>query len=288
MGEKLMFIESEDKTRLIRQMSQEAINLAMHGRWKEAVSVNQAIVENMPTNIDAYNRLGKAYMELSDFSKAIDAYNQVLVLSPNNSIAQKNLSRLLQLKASKVIAKEERSKAAPHQFIGEMGKAGVVALHNLAPGPILAKMAAGDIVYLKINGHKLTVVNEPGDYIGQVEPLHGPRLAKLMEGGNKYSAAVVSVDDNKVKVNIREIFQISSQKGRLSFPAKPVEGFQPHVKDTFLRHRNTEEEELLDDGEEGDYYGEEGAELIPEGFSILEEGIPIEDLAEEELLNGEQ
>jgi hypothetical protein len=283
-----MFIESEDKTRLIRQMSQEAINLAMHGRWKEAVSVNQAIVENTPTDIDAYNRLGKACMELSEFNKAIDAYNQVLVLSPNNSIAQKNLNRLLQLKLSKVVTKEDRAKAAPHQFIGEMGKAGVVALHNLAPGPVLAKMAAGDIVNLKINGHQLTVVNELGDYIGQVEPRQGHRLAKLIEGGNKYSAAIVSIDDSKGKVNIREIFQSPGQKGRLSFPAKPVEGFQPHVKDTFLRHRNAEEEELLDESEEGDYYGEEGAELIPEGFTILEEGIPIEDLAEEDLANGEQ
>jgi tetratricopeptide (TPR) repeat protein len=282
-----MFTESEDKTRLIRQMSQEAINLAMQGRWKEAISVNLAIIENMPTEVDAYNRLGKAYMELSNFDLAINSYNKVLEMDANNGIAQRNLSRLHQLKSSKVVTKEDHSKAAPHQFIGEVGKAGVVNLHNLGSGTVLAKMAAGDVVNLKASGFRLIVENEVGEYIGQVEPQHGPRLAKLIEGGNKYSAALVSIDDNRVKVSIREIYQSPEQKGRLSFPAKPVEGFQPHVKDTLLRQRTPEEEEMMEETEEGEYY-EEGAELIPEGFSILEEGIPLEDLSEEDLIEGEQ
>jgi tetratricopeptide (TPR) repeat protein len=283
-----MFTESEDKTRLIRQMSQEAINLAMQGRWKEAVAVNQAIIENMPTDIDAYNRLGKAYMELSEFDHAMQSYHRVLEMDQNNQIAQKNLNRLTQLKASKVITKEDHPKAAPHQFIGEVGKAGVVNLYNLGESAVLAKMAAGDVVSLKISGTQLTVENDLGEYIGQVEPQHGPRLARLMGGGNKYAAAIVSMDDYKVKVSIRETYQSPGQKGRLSFPAKPVEGFQTHVKDTLLRQRTPEEEELLEDTEEGEFYGEEAGELIPEGFSILEEGIPMEDLSEEDLIEGEQ
>lgn len=284
-----MFSEAEDKARLIRQMSQEAINLAMHGRWKEAIAVNMSIIENMPTDIDAYNRLGKAYMELREYDSALESYNKVLELDAGNGIAQKNLARISQLKASNVVMKENYTKAAPHQFIGEAGKSGVVSLYNMGDTTILAKMMAGDKVSLRTKGHQLVVENEEGEYLGQVEPQHGPRIAKLMEGGNKYSAAIVSTADSKVKVIIRESYQSPDLIGSPSFPAKPVEGFQPHVKDTLLRRRSIEEEELLDEADEGEYFGDEGQELLPEGFSILEEGMPIDaDMSGDELIEEEQ
>ena len=283
-----MFSEAEDKARLIRQMSQEAINLAMYGRWREAISVNQTIIENMPTDVDAYNRLGKAYMELSEYDEAEEAYGRVLELDTGNTIAQKNLNRISQLKASNVIMKEYHAKAAPHQFIGEAGKSGVVNLYNLGDSTVLAKMMAGDKVNLKVKGQQLAVENEEGEYIGQVEPQHGLRLVKLIDGGNKYISAIVSIDDSRIRIMIREIYQSPNHFGLPSFPARPVEGFQPHVKDTLLRRRSPEEEELLEDVEESELFGEEGQELTPEGFSILEEGLAIDsDMSGDELMEEE-
>jgi tetratricopeptide (TPR) repeat protein len=256
----------EDKARLRRKASQEAIALAMQSRWQEAVTVNQGIIELFPTDIDAYNRLGRAYTELGEFAKAKDAYSRTIELDPYNSIAQRNLQRLSLLRDSKVSVKEERREASPDLFIGEMGKAGVVNLKDLAPKEVLAKMAAGNQVYLKVRGRQLVVENEQGEYLGLVEPPHGLRLARLIEGGNKYVAAIVKIDTNNARVIIRETFQHPSQVGRLSFPVKAVEGFQPHVKDTLLRHEAVEEEAL----EEGEYAELEDGELIPEGFSIFE------------------
>jgi len=259
----------EDKARLRRKASQEAISLAMQSRWQEAVTVNQSILELFPTDIDAYNRLGRAFMELGEFAKAKEAYSRGLELDPNNAIAQKNLQRLSLLPASKVKVKEERREVAPDLFIGEMGKAGVVNLQNLAPGEVLARMAAGNQVYLKVRGQRLIIENEQGEYLGLVEPPHGFRLARLIEGGNKYTAAIVNIDNDTARVIIREVFQHPSQIGRPSFPVKAVEGFQPHVKDTLLRHEAVEEEAL----EEGEDVELEEGELIPEGFSIFE-GVP--------------
>jgi hypothetical protein len=256
----------EDKARLRRKASQEAIALAMQSRWQEAITINQSIIELFPTDIDAYNRLGRAHMEIGEFAKAKDAYNRAIELDPHNPIAQRNLQRLSLLPDSQISVKEERREAAPDLFIGEMGKAGVVNLQDLAPKEVLAKVAAGNQVYLKVRGKQLAVENESGDYLGLVEPPHGFRLAKLMEGGNRYAAAIVNIDNNSARVIIRETFQHSSQLGRLSFPVKAVEGFQPHVKDTLLRHETVEEEAL----EEGDYAEMEEGELIPEGFSIFE------------------
>jgi len=256
----------EDKARLRRKASQEAIALAMQSRWQEAVTVNQSIIELLPTDIDAYNRLGRAYMELGEFAKAKDAYGHTIELDPYNSIAQRNLQRLSLLPDSKISVKEERREASPDLFIGEMGKAGVVNLKDLAPKEVLAKMAAGNQVYLKVRSRQLVVENEQAEYLGLVEPPHGFRLARLIEGGNKYAVAIVNIDNNNARVIIRETFQHPSQVGRLSFPVKAVEGFQPHVKDTLLRHEAVEEEAL----EEGEYAELDEGELIPEGFSIFE------------------
>ncbi len=281
-----MYESGEEKARLKRQMSNEAISLAMQGRWKEAVAINQSIIESMPTDIDAYNRLGKAYMELGEVESARSAYNKTLELEPNNVIAMKNLSRLSKLHNSRLGTKEERPKAAPHLFIGEVGKAGVVNLQQLASADIIAQITAGDQVYLKVRGHQLIVQNEQGDYIGQVEPNHGFRLAKLIEGGNKYAAAIVSLDNDRAKVIIREIFQDPSQAGRLSFPAKVVEDFQTHIKDAVLRNSGDEEEllEEVSDTEEADL---EESDLLPEGFSIFETGLAVDELGEEEMMDEE-
>jgi tetratricopeptide (TPR) repeat protein len=275
----------EDKARLRRKASQEAIALAMQSRWQEAVTVNQSIIDLFPTDIDAYNRLGRAYTELGEFAKAKEAYSRTIELDPYNSIAQRNLQRLSLLRDSKVSVKEERREASPDLFIGEMGKAGVVNLKDLAPKEVLAKMAAGNQVYLKVRGRQLVVENEQGEYLGLVEPPHGLRLARLIEGGNKYVAAIVKIDTNNARVIIRETFQHPSQVGRLSFPVKAVEGFQPHVKDTLLRHEAVEEEAL----EEGDYAELEEGELIPEGFSIFE-GVATDEepaIEEEEFIEEE-
>jgi tetratricopeptide (TPR) repeat protein len=275
----------EDKARLRRKASQEAIALAMQSRWQEAVTVNQSIIDLFPTDIDAYNRLGRAYMELGEFAKAKNAYNRTIELDPYNSIAQRNLQRLSLLRNSKVSVKEERREVSPDLFIGEMGKAGVVNLQDLAPKEVLARMAAGNQIYLKVKGRQLVVENEQGEYLGLVEPPHGLRLARLIEGGNKYAAAIVNLDNNIARVIIRETFQHPSQVGRLSFPVKAVEGFQPHVKDTLLRHEAVEEEAL----EEGEYAELEEGELIPEGFSIFE-GVATDEepaIEEEEFMEEE-
>jgi tetratricopeptide (TPR) repeat protein len=268
----------EDKARLRRKASQEAISLAMQSRWQEAVTVNQSIIELLPTDIDAYNRLGRAFMELGEFARAKEAYTRALGLDPYNSIAQKNLQRLSLLSDSKVKVKEKRREVSPDLFIGEMGKAGVVNLQSLAPRELLARMAAGNQVHLKVKGQQLVVENDQGEHLGLVEPPHGFRLARLIEGGNKYTAAIVSINNDSARIIIREVFQHPSQVGRLSFPVKAVEGFQPHVRDTLLRHEAVEEEAM----EEAEDIELEEGELIPEGFSIFEGVAPEEETGVEE------
>ncbi len=280
-----MLEANDEKAKLSRQLSREAIDLAMQGRWREAVVVNKNIIESVPTDVDAYNRLGKAYMEMGEYAQAKEAYHKALELSANNMIARKNLTRLAQLENSRAAVRDERPKADPNIFIGEVGKAKVVNLYLLAPDEVLAKITEGDQMELKISGHGLIAESEEGEYIGQVDNQHGFRLAKLIEGGNKYAAAIVSIEQDRIKIIIRETYQHPSQIGKLSFPAKAVEGFQPHVKDAILRD-TLEEEDFIEEGEDGE--DEEESEMLPEGFSIFERGIQVESLGDDDLIEDDE
>jgi hypothetical protein len=281
-----MFDTVEEKARLRRQMSERAIALAMKGQWKEAIAVNQSIIEVVPTDVDTYNRLGKAYMELGELVQARESYIKALEFDPSNTIAQKNLERISQLEDLRVAVKNDRSKVSPDFFVGELGKTGVLNLQKLGSSAVLAKMTPRDKVNLKLRGHNIVVENEQGEYLGLIEPQHGNRLAKLMEGGNKYTAAIYSLNNNKAKVFVRESFQAPNQSGKLSFSTKVAEDFQPHVKDTLLRHSETDEELLEEEGEAEDIDLEEG-ELLPTGFSIFEAGAYMDEMADDELLDEE-
>jgi len=229
-----MTYQEEEQVRLRRQRSKNAIALAMQGRWREAVAANQEIIESFPNDVDAYNRLGKAYIELGEYSLAKEAYTKAVELDPYNIIAQKNLRRLSYL-GEAVVSSEGSDKAKPEHFIEETGKAGVVNLYHLAPQKVLAKIVAGDKVHLRVSDLSLAVENSRGEYLGVVEPKHAQRLIKLIEGGNQYAAAIVSSAEDRVTVIIREVYQDPSQAGQLSFPPKGGEGLHPYLSDKVLR-----------------------------------------------------
>jgi tetratricopeptide (TPR) repeat protein len=254
---------THDEERLIRlkqQRSKEAIDLAMQGRWQDAVVINKEIIENFPNDVDTYNRLGRAYMELVDYAKAREAYRRAVELDPYNAIANRNLRRLQDLKEP-VSLEVETDKVEPHHFIEEIGKAGVVSLYDLAPKEIRARLVAGDKVYLKVDGPILMVENSHGEYLGRVEPRHAQRLSRLILGGNRYTAAIVRSTADMETVIIREVYQDPSQAGRLSFPPKGLEEVRPYVSDKIFKLDEEEEAE-----EESGYtiIGGDEIEVLPD------------------------
>jgi tetratricopeptide (TPR) repeat protein len=237
-----MSYHEEPQGRLRWLHTKQAIALAMQGRWQEAVAANNRIIESFPHDVDAHNRLGKAYMGLGEYSLAREAYSRALELDPANTIADKNLRRLSQLRETVVRAQGEAHRAEPQHFIEEMGKAGVVNLRYLAPSEVLVNMVAGDAVYLRVDETTLVVENGQGEYLGQVEPKHAQRLIKLTGGGNQYTAAVVSSAEDRLTIIIREVYQHPSQVGQLSFPPRGLEKLQPYVSGRTIRNELEEEE----------------------------------------------
>ncbi|MGD9115971.1 MAG: tetratricopeptide repeat protein [Dehalococcoidia bacterium] len=251
-----MAYQEEEQVRLRRQRSKQAIALAMQGRWREAVAANEDIITSFPGDVDAYNRLGRAHIELGEYTPAKQAYEKAIKLDPYNIIAQKNLQRLAYLGEAAVADGAGSDRVDPQHFIEETGKTGVVNLYRLAPLAVLAKIGAGDRVYLKVNGSGLNVENGRGEYVGQVEPKHGQRLIKLMRAGNRYSAAIVSANEERVMIIIRETYQDPSQAGQLSFPPRGMDNLRPYLSDKMLRRELEHIESMADDSADADDSGD--------------------------------
>ncbi len=240
--------QAEDKTRVKRVRTEQAIQFAMQSRWDDAITANRAIIASFPREADAYNRLGKALSETGKIKEAREAYQKALEIEPSNAIARKNLERLASARA-----KAEPDKAQQVDtslFIEEMGKTGVSTLRprNLK---MLATLSAGDEVALKPAGSLLAVETMAGEYISDIEPKLALRLSKLITGGNKYAAAVASVGADSVRVIIKETFQHPSQVGRLSFPAgKAGDVIRPYTKESMVRADMDEDEDIGDDVED--------------------------------------
>jgi len=269
------------EARIRRQRTQEAISLAMQGRWDEAIDANRSIIEIFPNDLNAYNRLGKALTEMGQYAAARDAYSQALKIDSKNSIAMRNLQRLTLLKGTRQSSGEGHARVIPQIFIEETGKTGVAILEQLAPWEVLAKLAPGDSVELVVKGKGLLANNQQGEYIGQIEPKIGMRLAKLIEGGNRYSGTIASAADGEVKVIISEVFQHPTQSGRLSFPAKGDDGFRAYVKGSILKYELGEEGGVIDDSGEV-VEMEEEEEVLPDGMTLLTAGAEGEETAEGE------
>jgi tetratricopeptide (TPR) repeat protein len=240
-----------EQTRLRRQFSKQAVTLAMEGRWKEAVAANQSLIESFPNDVDAYNRLGRAHMELGEYTLAREAYEKALELDAYNNIAKRNLQRLSLLGESVASVEANYQRVDPQSFIEEVGKAGVVDLYRLAQPQVLAKTVAGSRVNLKVDGPRLVAENNSGEYLGQVEQKHGQRLIKLMEGGNRYSAAVISSTEEEVSIIIKEVYQDPSQAGKFSFPPRGSETARPsaddRIDDRMIRRQLEEEDSSSDE-----------------------------------------
>lgn len=274
----MVFYQLSEKAKLRRQRTNEAIALAMQSQWDEAIAVNKSIIEIFPDDADAYNRLGKALTQLGRYAEARDAYSHALEIEPNNGIAKKNIDRLAHLREAEAEPRNGRQ-VSSHLFIEETGKADVADLYRLAPRKVLVKIAAGDPVHLEAKGQSLTVESVDGEYIGEIEPRLGLRLIKLMQGGNRYTAAIVGVGEKGGKVMIKEVFQHPSQAGRPSFPARAADGFRPYVKDSMMKYEREDDEEGLEEEYPGEFEKEEPAR---EEVTSLEEMVAIEDEEEEE------
>ncbi|MCH7736081.1 MAG: hypothetical protein IH872_01640 [Chloroflexi bacterium] len=249
-------IRTPGSIRLKRDLSREAVDLALQGEWERATEVNKAILELFSDDVEAMNRLVKALIELGNYLDARAVLNQVCEAAPYNNIAKKNRARLDQLTAdpdSRRPGSSKQSKktaGAPQIFIEESGKSGTTILRNTNGNKAVVHISPSDQVTLSRDKNTVTVRTLDGQLLGQVEPKLGNRLARLIDGGNKYTAAVVTVNDQGVSVIIRETFKHRSLQNVCSFPPKAKENDRVFLNETVVRFMREEEGDDDEDEEE--------------------------------------
>jgi tetratricopeptide (TPR) repeat protein len=239
---------TDNNTRLRRELSRDAIALALKGDWERAAQVNWAILELFSDDVDAMNRLGKALMELGQYREAEAAFQRVVGIAPYNNIAKKNLARLSQLENAPAPSKLVRkSSGLPQLFIEESGKSATTVLHNPPTSQVVARIAPGDPVNLVVEKNAMVVKTREDEYLGRIDPKMATRLVRLMNGGNRYEAAVISVNGQSIAVIIRETFRHPSLQGICSFPTKSKEDPWTHLGDNLLRYVGEEDDDLEED-----------------------------------------
>ena len=137
--------EMIDNKRLKKDMVKEAISMALSGDWSRAISINQSIIDEFPSDVEAYNRLGKAFSELGQNDQALKSFKTSLDISSHNDIAKKNVERLESLSYQSAY---DLGNSELQVSIEESGQTTVTTLINLAPPPIIRRLAPGNKVLL--------------------------------------------------------------------------------------------------------------------------------------------
>ncbi|HEX5167191.1 MAG TPA: tetratricopeptide repeat protein [Thermomicrobiales bacterium] len=276
--------ETETRGKAKRQLEEMARDLAAEGRWAEAIEVNQQFIERSPKDVNAFNRLGKAYFELHRYRSAYEAYSTAATLDPANVIAQRNLSRIEPLKAADEDGDIEplHYVIRPGIFIEEVGKTYVDDLVHVAGQEVLTELSSGIQLTLTVEGDDVSVVDQAGRYIGQVEPRLAKRLIELLEIGNRYEVYVTSNSGQSVRVIIREAYKHPDMGNRLSFPRQGKVAIpRAYLRDTRLFRDEPDmllgddEDEDLSDEEAEDYEASDGDE--DESEYVEESGGPADE-----------
>jgi tetratricopeptide (TPR) repeat protein len=236
----------EEILRVRRQMTDQAVKLAIRGSWEDAANLNRDMLALLGEQPDSYNRLGKAMSELGKLDEARAAYARSLELDPSNTIARRNLDKLATLSA----LGGSPSQIDTRMFVEDTGKSTTALLQAVDPG-VLSRLDAGDVVEMVVSGNAVNVQTLDGVYIGLVEPRLGLRLARLISAGNQYSAALITADGD-VRIMIRETYQHPSQAGKVSFPRAASSGVRGYTRRGLLR-----EDDDLDLSEDDDDFGDE-------------------------------
>ncbi|MCC6174845.1 MAG: tetratricopeptide repeat protein [Chloroflexi bacterium] len=238
-----------------RLRSEKAIQFAMQNKWHEAADTNRQILEHFPEDVDTLNRLGKALLELGQYVESRDAYKKASEADPSNSIAAKNLARLTRLVEESHAARVAVAPTAPARrvdpslFIEESGKTAVTELVDVARYQDIAALTAGDGLELRVEDGRVRVFEESGAQVGVLEPKIAQRVMRLLSTGNRYSAAITSIDEGHIRIIVREEYRDPSMRNRPSFPTQAAEVRAYTRESVFRTDMDEEDEDMMEDAE---------------------------------------
>lgn len=179
----------------------QAIQATLDGNWELAITINEDLLKDNPSDIETLNRLAFAYIVVGKTDHAKNAYKKVLEIDIFNPIALKNLKKL-------GVATHTSNGTTPqlvmNMFLEESGKTKVVGLINTAQPKVIQSLQVGQKLTLCIKRLKIFVLDENKQFIGMLPDIMSKRLIKFLDGGNEYDVYAKSIEGHSVSIFIRE------------------------------------------------------------------------------------
>ena len=269
--------DASERVKTRTELVEDALNSALAGEWQEALDTNQAILERFGVDEETHNRTGKALTELGRLDEALAQYRATRELNPLNGIAIKQTNRIEELMQQKAELPKAQAAVDVNLFVEETGKSAVANV-ILESRSAAAQLAPGDQVDLVPVKDSLAVRTGDGVAVGHVEAKLARRVLKFINGGNQYTAAIATADDNGVRIIIKETSQAPEFAGVPSFPVRKTTEFRAYAKDSLLR--DTEIDDLGDDGDDVEAGLEADEDL--DGMQTVEPGMEDADNGEED------
>ncbi len=251
--------------------TQTAIKSALEGRWKDAVEANLMALKDNPHDIDTMNRLGRAYLETGQKTKALEAYEKVLKSDKFNTIALKNVAFIKNTKIVRDHKTTVNGYRAP-MFLEEPGVTKTVSLVRLGDNQILSHLHPADMVKVVSRQHNVCVLNNNNEYVGRLPDDLASRMREFIKGGNTYSAWIRSLDlpsDKKqsanIKIFIREESRSSQFRHTPSFPLTEKLSYAAFTPPELI-HEEKPDVSATEEQEENSYSGGDNMDSENQGI----------------------
>jgi tetratricopeptide (TPR) repeat protein len=185
----------------MQELAQNAIQAALDCDWKKAVKINLQIIKKDSENIDAFNRLSKAYFELGKIAKARQCCRQALEIDELNVIASKNLEKFNLVKTGH---HNGNRLVNPHVFMEEPGKTKIVELIHISDNITAAELDPGTEVRVHTGGFRVSIFSQDGQYIGKFTDDISRAIIDDINNDLQYSAWIKDSSPGKILVFIRK------------------------------------------------------------------------------------
>jgi len=171
-------------------LKKQAIDAALKNNWEKAAELNLQILEKAPKDLEAKIRLGRAYIQTANFSKAIKIFEEVLKADPINPIAKKNIK----IARERRIDKGTNGNLTAKALVKEPGTT-VEARFEITNRKLkMENFTSGDELKLKIKKSEVDVYGE-GKFIGKITDRNLVKELNIAKSGNS------ELNTNYIKTN---------------------------------------------------------------------------------------
>jgi tetratricopeptide (TPR) repeat protein len=181
-------------------LTKKAIEASLKGNWKEAIDFNTLILEKSPKDLDAKIRLGRAFLQIKEFSKAKRIFKDVLSIDPINPVALKNFKKASEQKL------ENHYNAAidPKSLLKEPGTTAEIAIQIQAKRITAEDFAPAEDLVLKILKNKAEIYKKEQKsqelLIGTITTDIIKRLNSAKDKGGTVSANFINGNEKSINV----------------------------------------------------------------------------------------